>query len=244
MSPIQRRDHLLIACALLLVVAVGAFALAPRSHAAALPAGVAEQRFTAHGSAGASPVTAISVSLGDSRYRVQPMLTHGKLLSQLNVVAVIDGDFYNLQTGRPSGRFVIDGAASGAIAEPSLVLSPGPVAITRYARAIDTSVISGKPRLLVDGDTATTYEADGATSDQIDAVVPRSAVALDAGRLYLVACGEPGLTMAEWATTLQARGYTDALNLDGGPSTGLVAEHQLVIGQDAKVPTALVIVRR
>jgi hypothetical protein len=241
MTP-QRREYALLVCALLLVALAGVVRLASRSDAAALPAGIEERSFTARGSAGNSRVTAVGVSLSDGRYRERPMMTHGKRLSQLHAVAAIDGDFYNLQTGQPSGRLVINGAVrSGSNAEPSIVLHRLATTITRYPAASAVNVISGKPRLIIDGERVGDFAADGATRLQVDAAVPRSAVAVKGGELWLLACGAPGLTMAEWARALQREGFDDALNLDGGPSTGLVLGHRLLAGQDAQVPTALAI---
>ena len=242
---LQRRARALMVGAILLVAAVAVVRVASRSDASALPPGVTERSFTAHGSAGDSRVTSIGVSLADARYQSRPMMTYGKRLSDLNAVAVIDGDFYNLQTGQPSGRLIIDGVVrSSSAAEPSIALDGETVTITRYPKASDVNVISGKPRLIAGGERVLDFTADGATRMQDDAVVPRSAVAIRADELWLVVCGEPGLTMTEWARTLQSRGFQDALNLDGGPSTGLVLGHRLLAGQDAQVPTALVIVRR
>jgi len=241
---LQRREHVLTACALLLVAAAVALQLTSRSDASGVPAGLTERTFTAHGSAGDSQVTSVGVSLADARYQVRPMMTHGKRLSTLKAAAAIDGDFYNLRTQQPSGRLVIDGETlSGSDAEPSIVLDRQATTIARDPPASAANLMSGKPRLVIDGARVHDFTADGATRLQDDAVVPRSAVALKDGELWLLACGEPGLTMSEWATVLQRRGFEDALNLDGGPSTGLVVGHQLLAGQDAQVPTALVIAR-
>lgn len=241
---LRRRELLLVLCALLVVATAGVVRLASRSDAASPPAGIAERSFTARGRAGDVRVTAIGVSLTDRRYEERPMLTRGKRLSDLGAAAAIDGDFYNLTTERPSGRLVIDGAVlAGSAAEPGISLNGGATAIERYPRSSAAEVISGKPRLIVGGRRVSDFAIDGATHQQDTAAVPRSAVAIEGNELWLVACGEPGLTMTEWARALAAQGYRDALNLDGGPSTGLVVEHRVLAGQDARVPTALAIVR-
>jgi exopolysaccharide biosynthesis protein len=70
-------------------------------------------------------------------------------------------------------------------------------------------------------------------SDITDGRYPRAALAVARrGRLLAVACdgradNEAGLTMAEFAETLIALGAVQALNLDGGGSTSLVAGGQL-----------------
>jgi hypothetical protein len=57
---------------------------------------------------------------------------------------------------------------------------------------------------------------------------PRAAIGLAAGKILLVACdgraaGEAGLSLEELATVMARLGCTDALNLDGGGSTTLIA---------------------
>jgi Phosphodiester glycosidase len=70
-------------------------------------------------------------------------------------------------------------------------------------------------------------------SDITDGRYPRAGLAVARrGRLLAVACDgraddEAGLTMAEFAETLIALGAVQALNLDGGGSTSLVAGGQL-----------------
>jgi len=89
---------------------------------------------------------------------------------------------------------------------------------------------------------------------------PRAAIALDGeGRVMLVACdgrarGEAGLTLAELAEALAARGAVSALNLDGGGSTSLVCGGALAnapregdgtpIVPGRPVPTAIALVPR
>ena len=70
-------------------------------------------------------------------------------------------------------------------------------------------------------------------SDITDGRHPRAAIGLDATRLLAVASegrapGEAGLTLAELASLMAGLGARAAINLDGGGSTSLVVDGQLV----------------
>ena len=75
-------------------------------------------------------------------------------------------------------------------------------------------------------------------------------VAIDeSGHLLLIACGWPAFTLSQLSRWLvdQQLGIVNALNLDGGSSTGLAlntAARSFVIDSLVRVPQVLVIERR
>ncbi|HOX06757.1 MAG TPA: phosphodiester glycosidase family protein [Planctomycetota bacterium] len=80
----------------------------------------------------------------------------------------------------------------------------------------------------------------------------RTAIGVDAdGRTVLAVCGS-AVTLDEWAAVLTSRadgglGLTSALNLDGGPSTGLAVEHEKAkvdVPAGRIIPQVLAILRR
>ena len=195
--------------------------------------------------AGRVPVVSVRVSLADPRYRVVPMVA-GQPVSGLNALAAMNADFYNLATGVPSGQLRIDGRqlVAGDPLEPSLGLAPGRAGIGK--RLIGwPDVVSGKPRLVEGGRAVADLAADQVTSYQLDARVPRVAVALRGRQLWLVGVGRPGLTMREFQRLLVSMGAGQALGFDSGPSADIVVAGRPLLGQpELPVPVALAIVAR
>ncbi|MFM7313417.1 MAG: phosphodiester glycosidase family protein [Cyanobium sp.] len=87
------------------------------------------------------------------------------------------------------------------------------------------NVIGGGPLLLQDGRNVLQGAAEGFSPAFLSQGAPRTVVASDGRRLRLLTLqgiDQPGPTLAETAVLLQRLGLRDALNLDGGSSTGLV----------------------
>ena len=87
------------------------------------------------------------------------------------------------------------------------------------------NVIGGGPLLLQDGRVALEGAAEGFGSAFLSQGAPRTVIASDGERLLLITLqgvGQEGPTLGETVQLLQALGIRDALNLDGGSSTGLV----------------------
>jgi len=87
------------------------------------------------------------------------------------------------------------------------------------------NVIGGGPLLLQNGQVVLQGATEGFSSAFLGQGAPRTVVASDGRRLLLVTLlglGQEGPTLAETAQLLLQLGARDALNLDGGSSTGLV----------------------
>lgn len=87
------------------------------------------------------------------------------------------------------------------------------------------NVIGGGPLLLQDGRIVLQGAAEGFSGAFMSQGAPRTVVASDGRRLLLLTLegvSDAGPTLAETAVLLQRLGLRDALNLDGGSSTGLV----------------------
>ena len=83
---------------------------------------------------------------------------------------------------------------------------------------------------VVDSWKAELFYGDGSDDKMPEARHPRTAIGYGNGRLYLFVCegrqmteGVPGLTTAEVAQVMKDLGCTEALNLDGGGSTCMLA---------------------
>ncbi|MFN6132321.1 MAG: phosphodiester glycosidase family protein [Synechococcaceae cyanobacterium] len=88
-----------------------------------------------------------------------------------------------------------------------------------------TNVVGGGPLLLLDGRVVLDGAAERFGSAFLSQGAPRTVIGRDGQRLWLVTLQgveDEGPTLAETAVLLQRLGLRDALNLDGGSSTGLV----------------------
>ena len=86
-------------------------------------------------------------------------------------------------------------------------------------------VIGGGPLLLQDGAIVLNGAAETFSSGFLTQGAPRTVIGSDGSQLWLVTLegtADSGPTLLEAATLLQQLGLRDALNLDGGSSTGLV----------------------
>ncbi|MFN9629624.1 MAG: phosphodiester glycosidase family protein [Cyanobacteriota bacterium] len=88
-----------------------------------------------------------------------------------------------------------------------------------------SNVVGGGPLLLQDGRVVLDGQAEGFSSAFLRQGAPRTVIASDGRYLWLLTLqgvDDEGPTLAETAQVLLAAGLRDALNLDGGSSTGLV----------------------
>jgi hypothetical protein len=86
-------------------------------------------------------------------------------------------------------------------------------------------VIGGGPLLLQGGRTVLDGAVEGFAASFMTQGAPRTVLASDGREVWLITLegeGTQGPTLAQTARILQAMGLRDALNLDGGSSTGLV----------------------
>ena len=86
-------------------------------------------------------------------------------------------------------------------------------------------VVGGGPLLLQEGRVVMNGNAEGFSPSFMSQGAPRTVVASDGNRFWLITLegtGDAGPTLGETAALLQQLGLRDALNLDGGSSTGLV----------------------
>ena len=164
------------------------------------------------------------------------------------VLAAVNGDFFTPE-GRPLGPEVAEGQILWFRERPGLGWTPGHapwigtvlregsglstdilVSRTRPGR---TQVIGGYPELLDAGEAVTDDTVD---SDFASFRHPRTAVAYDpeARLLWVVVVDgrqgsySSGMTLAEMTAALSATGAAEALNLDGGGSSVMVAQGRMM----------------
>lgn len=100
------------------------------------------------------------------------------------------------------------------------------------------------PRLVADGAVSYDPAGEGFSSPKIlSSAGARSAVGVTRDRtLLLVTCG--GATVRQLAEIMKALGAWDAMNLDGGASSGLWAQGRLLTRPGRPISNALVFVKR
>ena len=153
-------------------------------------------------------------------------------------VAGVNGDFYNMTTGQPSGAFVMDGIMSSnkannrpffAIMEDGTALcgannSQWDAAVAAHGKVMEA--VGGSQMLVVDGKDVTasasgSYNTDRHSRTMVGVTADGKVVmtVLD-GRQEPFSCGG---TMHELAQIMLEQGCVSAINLDGGGSTTFAA---------------------
>lgn len=146
-----------------------------------------------------------------------------------NVVFATNGDYYNMQTGQPSGVLIMNGVNCNpdkTAAEPYFaILNDGTAVIRKAGTSVEDvqEAISGPFFLIQDGKIVTSPN----NTDQM----PRNSIGLtaDGDIITFVADGRQypysvGTTLYELACYLLDQGCVDALYLDGGGSATFASE--------------------
>lgn len=172
---------------------------------------------------------------------------------QNGVENALVGGFFLREAHKPLGDMWIDGIRQPSVSflspwhhsRGSLYVSPvGGVSIApRYLlpqrppsdllQAGPLLVQNGQP-VIVEGEDPEGFSEGAAQFDNdiTEGRYPRAAIGTNRGYIFSVACDgrgedEAGLSLREFARLLSEIGVSDALNLDGGSSTTLIAEGEL-----------------
>ncbi len=167
-------------------------------------------------------------------------------------LALINGGYFDDQ-GRATALTIYDGISAGSSYEGfggMLAVDTNGILMLRSLRdqPYDGSeqlaqALQSTPMLVLNGSAVPQTNDDGARAR-------RSVVAIDdSGHLLLIACGWPIFSLSELSRWLvdQDLGIVNALNLDGGSSTGLAldtAARSFVVDSLVRVPQVLVVERR
>jgi uncharacterized protein YigE (DUF2233 family) len=171
--------------------------------------------------------------------------TAAALRRQTGAALVVNGGFFDTE-GRPLGLRIANGRQLIGLRKVVdwgvLVLRPGRAAIVHSrdysAAAAVTGAIQVGPRILVDG--------------RVPGLKPqaarRTAVAIDhRGRFLTVVVAHARMQATDLGRTLAGFGFSDALMLDGGPSTQLsaaIGDFSREVPGGYAVPDALVVRQR
>ena len=151
----------------------------------------------------------------------------------VNVVAGVNGDFFNMQTGAPTGTFVMNGTAYNVndnwnyfaiLNDGTPIIGSGKLDTTNVKECI------GGPSVLVKDGKLT---SDAINNGYGTAKQPRTAIGITAdkkivlfvadGRQAPTSCGQTFLELAE---AMLALGCVDVLSLDGGGSSTFISQHE------------------
>ncbi|HYF66079.1 MAG TPA: phosphodiester glycosidase family protein [Herpetosiphonaceae bacterium] len=173
----------------------------------------------------------------------------GEWAAALKSALVINGGYFNAQ-GRATALTIYDGVAAGDSYDGfggMLAVDTAGALSLRSLREEPYSAdeplaqaLQSAPMLVLHGEPVPQPNDDGERSR-------RSVVATDgAGRLLVIACSWPAFSLTELSQWLveQDLGVVNALNLDGGSSTGLVLntpERSFSIDSLVRVPQVLVV---
>ena len=175
----------------------------------------------------------------------------------VNVVAAVNGDFYNMGTGQPTGVLVMNGQVVNNAAGRNYfaILKDGTAVIrTGSLQGDEAEAIGGALMLISDGEIAVVGNDSYYTTKQ-----PRTAVGITAdGQVVIVVADgrqspySSGYTYVELAEKMLELGCVDAINLDGGGSTTYLAQYsgtdELTLannpsdGQERSVSSSLLVV--
>lgn len=147
-------------------------------------------------------------------------------------------------------------SAHGQAADLLFGLAPGEIVQIRDKNGNNWEktihLISAGPRLIADGKIKVTSREEAFPADISVGRAPRTAIGETAkGATWLIVVDgrsqtSVGMTLEELAKYLRDQGIVEAMNLDGGGSSAIVAEGQILNspsdGSERRVPTALIVV--
>lgn len=204
----------------------------------------------------------VRVRLDSDEVLVQPILAREGIgtseslasMAQRGAKVVLTGAFFDTKSLQPMGDIVIGkklvhfGGRGGALCLRHAKKGEGWVAQIRNNDGIDRHtdwgkseiVLAGGIPLLKDGEVVVNAKKAG-FSPLLQKPDPRAGVGiLKNGDLILCATKTP-VTLTEWAQLLKAAGAVDALNYDGGSSTGMYVDGKALVAPGRKLTNALAV---
>jgi hypothetical protein len=211
---------------------------------------------------GGKTVHLVRVSLDSDSVLVQPMIAKGgvgsseSLASMANRGAkvVLTGAFFDTKSLQPMGDIVIGkkllhfGGRGAALGLRRVRDGEGWVADIRANDGIDRHtdwgkseiVLAGGIRLLAEGEVMINPRKSG-FSPLLQKPDPRAGVGImPNGDLILAATKSP-VSLTEWAQIFKSVGAVEALNYDGGSSTGLYLDGKVLVAPGRKLTNALAV---
>ena len=147
----------------------------------------------------------------------------------VNIVAAVNADFYNMGTGQPSGALVMDGKVVNNAAGRNYfaILEDGSAVIRNGSlQGDEVEAVGGDVWFVQDGQVVANSDSYYTQKN------PRTAIGIKADGTVVIAVADgrqapysSGYTLYELASKMVELGCEEALNLDGGGSTTYLAKY-------------------
>ncbi|MCX5749526.1 MAG: phosphodiester glycosidase family protein [Candidatus Saganbacteria bacterium] len=207
------------------------------------------------------PVDVVKVDLKDPHITVTPVMSKQfpaapesfeKMVAREDPVAAINGNFFCKRTYKPVGDVVINGelvhfgglgTAMGITEDNNIEF----ITVEKYRHmnwGRYKTVISCGPKLLEEGRVIVDARAEGFKDPNLFTRRNRSAVGVTWDKNLLFVTINSGVLFEELAVVMKDLGCKDAMNLDGGSSSGLYYRGQTLTSPSGPLPDILVVQER
>lgn len=204
------------------------------------------------------PVDVIKIDLTNPRISVTPVVAKSfpnapekfeNIIKREEPVAAINGNFFCKKTFKPVGDLVINGdlVYFGGVGTAMGIAADNKVEFIKVDkdRHINwdkyKAVISCGPRLIEDGAIVLNARAEGFTDPNLFAARNRSAVGITKDKQLLFVTIDSPVYFEDLALVMKDLGCRDAMNLDGGGSSGLYYRGDMIKNPSTPLPDAIVV---
>lgn len=204
------------------------------------------------------PVDVIKINLSDPRILVTPVVAKNfpnspekfeNIIKREDPIAAINGNFFCKTTYKPVGDLVINGdlVYFGGVGTAMGIAADNKVEFIKVDKDHHINwnkykaVISCGPRLVEDGAIVLNARAEGFKDPNLFAARNRSAVGLTKDRYLLFVTVNSPVFFSELAAIMEDLGCRDAMNLDGGGSSGLYYRGDMIRRPSTPLPDIIVV---
>ena len=202
----------------------------------------------------------VNIKMSDTSIQIRPAFAWGipgkrqlfkDFISDYNPLAQITGPYFGMADGLPVGDIFIDGKGlfDGFIGSALTVNKNGRAKIVDIPYKWDYSwpgsvmVMQGGIRLLENGKTTLYPRSQGFRHIDLFRPAARTAIGIDGDKLVMMAVTKP-IYLSKLAAMMKGIGCTEAMTLDGGPSTGLAIGKSIIVNPGRQLPTVLMVVKK
>ncbi len=205
-------------------------------------------------------VHTVNIRMTDTTLQVRPAFAWGipgkrqlfkDFIHDYKPIAQITGPYFGMANGLPVGDMVIDGRYlfDGFIGSALVIDKNGKAKIIdipykwKYSWYGYKMVMQGGIRLVENGKYNLYPRDQGFRHNNLFQPASRTAIGIDGNMLVMLAVTKP-IYLSKLAAIMKAIGCTEAMTLDGGPSTGLAIGKSIIINPGRQLPTVLMVVKK
>ena len=207
-----------------------------------------------------TPVQVISVDMSDPNIELGVVVPSGfpgsdesfsKLVSGGDILAGVNGAYFDKGTKRPIGDIVIEGnlVHSGRMGTAISISDEGKIDIERVTRHKTMRwpgkkiVVACGPALVLDGEVDVEYQQEGFRDPHVTGSTQRMAIGYNKDRRVLLVHLKKAVTFAQEANVMKVLGCFEAMNLDAGASLGMAFQGKVVLTPSRRLASAIVVRR-